>query len=95
MTSLGREWIGVVKSTGIVRRMDELGRVVVPAELRRTLGLPEKAPIEIFTQGEEVILRRYEPLCVFCGQGGDMVQFHGKRVCRTCRQGLSEPSPAA
>lgn len=84
-----------MRSTGIVRRLDHLGRVVLPIELRRTMGLPERAAVEIFTQDEVVILRRYEPLCVFCGHGGEMVTFHGKQVCRSCRSGLADPTPAA
>lgn len=57
-----------MKATGIVRKVDELGRVVIPIELRRTLGIGEKDPLEIFVDGEEIILRKYEPCCVLCGQ---------------------------
>lgn len=85
----------MIKSTGIVRRLDDLGRIVLPKELRRVMGLQEGASVEIFTQGETVMLRRYEPLCVFCGTGGSMVQYRGKQVCSHCRNELAEPTPAA
>lgn len=85
----------MIKSTGIVRKLDELGRIVLPKELRRTMGLGEGAAIEIFTQGETVMLRRYEPLCVFCGTGGAMVRYRDKQVCQNCRGELAEPTPAA
>jgi transcriptional pleiotropic regulator of transition state genes len=74
-----------LKATGIVRRVDELGRLVLPVELRRTLGISNGAALEILTEGETVMLRRYTPLCVFCGSGGEMVNHHGKQVCVNCR----------
>lgn len=74
----------MMKSTGIVRRLDDLGRFVVPIELRRTLGLTEGAPLEIYTQGDTILLRRYNPFCTFCGHGGTMICHHGKNVCRKC-----------
>ena len=55
-----------MKSTGIVRKVDELGRIVLPIELRRTLGIEEKDRIEIFVDGESIILRKYQPACIFC-----------------------------
>ena len=83
-----------MKATGIVRKLDDLGRLVLPKELRQTMGILEGSSLEIFTEGETVMLRRYEPLCVFCGRGGEMAQHHGKRVCRSCRHELSTPVPA-
>lgn len=81
-----------MRSTGIVRKVDEVGRLVLPSELRRTHGLNEGTAVEIFVDGEAVMLRRYEPLCVFCG-GGDELRFHhGKRICSTCRQTVSTPA---
>jgi len=85
----------MLKSTGIVRKLDELGRVVLPAELRRTMGLSEGAAVEIFTEGESVLLRPYEPLCVFCGHGGNTVLYRGKLVCESCRAEIASPKPAA
>lgn len=83
-----------MRATGIVRRVDELGRLVLPKELRQTMGIHVGGPVEIFTEGEAVMLRRYEPLCVFCGRGDDLVQYHGKRVCLGCRCHLATPNRA-
>ena len=55
-----------MKSTGIVRKVDELGRVVIPIELRRTLGIEEKDALEIYTDNEKIVLKKYEPACIFC-----------------------------
>lgn len=73
-----------MKSTGIVRKVDELGRIVIPKELRRTLNIEEGDPLEIFVDGEEVILRKYEPGCIFCGNVKYVVEFKGKKVCTNC-----------
>lgn len=80
----------MIKSTGIVRRMDDLGRFVVPVELRRTLDLEEGASLEIFTEGDTILLRRYQPYCTFCGRGGTMVCHHGKNICRRCLSTLPQ-----
>lgn len=73
-----------MKSTGVVRKVDELGRVVLPIELRRTLDIGEKDSLEVFTEGDTIILRKYEPCCVFCGNGKGTKNFKGKRVCMEC-----------
>ncbi|MCI8650984.1 MAG: AbrB/MazE/SpoVT family DNA-binding domain-containing protein [Oscillospiraceae bacterium] len=73
-----------MKSTGIVRKVDELGRIVLPIELRRTLGIDEKDALEIYVDGSSVILRKYEPSCVFCGDAGDVVSYKGKNICHNC-----------
>ena len=73
-----------MKSTGIVRRVDELGRIVLPVELRRTLNINEKDSLEIYVEGASVILAKYEPTCVFCGSSIDVEDFKGKNVCQTC-----------
>lgn len=75
---------GAMKSTGIVRKVDELGRIVLPIELRRTLGIDEKDALEIYVDGSSVILRKYEPSCVFCGDAGDVVSYKGKNICHNC-----------
>ncbi|MDF2578378.1 MAG: transcriptional regulator, AbrB family [Chlamydiales bacterium] len=77
-----------MKSTGIVRKVDELGRVVIPKELRRTLGIEEKGGLEIFTEGSHIILRKYEPACVFCGQADGVTVHKGKNICKPCRTEL-------
>lgn len=73
-----------MKSTGVVRPIDQLGRIVIPKELRRTLDIEVGDPLEIFVDGEEVILRKYEPGCVFCGNVKYIVEFKGKKVCTNC-----------
>ncbi|MBR5741690.1 MAG: AbrB/MazE/SpoVT family DNA-binding domain-containing protein [Firmicutes bacterium] len=73
-----------MKATGIVRKVDNLGRVVLPIELRRTLGIDIKDPIEIFTDGDYIMLKKYEPSCVFCGNAKNVVRIHDKNVCENC-----------
>jgi len=77
-----------VKSTGIVRKVDELGRVVIPIELRRTMDIGEKDSLEIYVDGDKIILRKYEPACIFCGNASNVVHFQGKNVCRECIQAM-------
>jgi transcriptional pleiotropic regulator of transition state genes len=79
-----------MKSTGIVRKVDELGRVVLPMELRRTLGIAEKDALEIYVDLERIILKRYEPACIFCNNASDIQVFHGKNVCRECASAMSK-----
>ena len=73
-----------MKSTGIVRKVDDLGRVVLPIELRRNLRIDEKDPLEIYVNGDQVILKKYEPSCIFCGKGEDVLNFKEKNICRSC-----------
>ena len=73
-----------MKSTGIVRRMDDLGRVVIPIELRRTLEIAEKDPLEIYVDGNMIILKKYEPACIFCGDAKDVVTYKGRNICANC-----------
>lgn len=73
-----------MKATGIVRKVDELGRVVLPIELRRNLNINIKDPIEIFVDGDYIMLKKYEPACVFCGNAKDVRVIRGKNVCAEC-----------
>lgn len=73
-----------MKSTGIVRRVDELGRVVIPIELRRTLEIAEKDALEIYVDGEHIILKKYQPACIFCGNAKDVENYKGKNICQSC-----------
>jgi transcriptional pleiotropic regulator of transition state genes len=73
-----------MKSTGIVRKVDELGRVVLPIELRRTLDIAERDALEIFTEGASIILKKYEPACIFCGDAKDVINYKGKNICTSC-----------
>ena len=77
-----------MKSTGIVRKVDELGRIVIPIEMRRTLGVDNRDPIEMFLDGKNIILRKYAPGCVFCGNPKENIEYAGKRVCRDCIRGM-------
>ncbi|OOM77031.1 transition state regulatory protein AbrB [Clostridium puniceum] len=77
-----------MKSTGIVRKVDELGRIVIPKELRRSLGIEEKDALEIFVDGEQVILKKYEPACIFCGEGKEVINYKGKNICANCFDGM-------
>ena len=73
-----------MKATGIVRKVDELGRIVLPIELRRTLDIEIKDPIEICVDGDYILLKKYEPACVFCGNAKDVRRVHDKNVCSVC-----------
>ena len=77
-----------MKATGIVRKVDELGRVVIPIELRRTLGIDLKDPLEIYVEGENIIFKKYEPACVFCGDARNIKNYKGENVCENCRAEL-------
>lgn len=79
----------MMKSTGIVRKVDELGRVVIPIELRRTLDIEEKDSLEIYVDGDKIILRKYEPACVFCGNAYEVENFKGKNVCKGCMAAMA------
>ncbi|MBM7583387.1 transcriptional pleiotropic regulator of transition state genes [Caldicoprobacter guelmensis] len=73
-----------MKSTGIVRKVDELGRVVLPIELRRTLGIDKKDALEIYVDDEHIILKKYEPACIFCDSAKDIQTYKGKNICKEC-----------
>ena len=83
-----------MKSTGIVRKVDELGRIVLPIELRRTLGIAEKDSLEIYVEGSSIILRKYQPSCIFCDNADDIVVFKGKNVCSQCLQEMLDQKKA-
>lgn len=79
-----------MKSTGIVRKVDELGRIVLPIEMRRTLDIGEKDALEIYVEGSSVILKKYKPSCVFCDATKDITVFRGKNICPKCLKELKE-----
>lgn len=79
-----------MKSTGIVRKVDELGRIVLPIELRRTFDIAEKDSLEIYVDDDSIILRKYQPACIFCDNAKDILTFKGKTVCRDCVRSLEE-----
>ncbi|WP_415310501.1 AbrB/MazE/SpoVT family DNA-binding domain-containing protein [Clostridium perfringens] len=74
----------MLKSTGVVRKLDQLGRIVLPKELRTVLNLKEKDALEIYVDGEQIILKKYEPACVFCGDAREVVNYRGKNICKKC-----------
>lgn len=73
-----------MKSTGIVRKVDELGRIVLPIELRRILDINEKDSLEIYVDGLQIILQKYEPACIFCGYAGETFAFKNRQICTDC-----------
>ena len=73
-----------MKSTGIVRHIDELGRIVVPKEMRMKMDIASSDPVEIYVEGNKIILTKYHPCCNFCGSENDVVNFKGKKICREC-----------
>ena len=79
-----------MKSTGIVRPLDSLGRIVLPIELRRTMGLACKDEIEIFVEGDSIVLKKYAPNCIFCGSKENLISLDDKCVCKACVEKLNE-----
>lgn len=78
-----------MKSTGIIRKLDELGRVVIPIELRNKFNISEKDPIEIYVEGSNIILKKYESNCVFCGKSTNLTEYKDKQICLNCLNKLS------
>ena len=81
-----------MKSTGIVRRVDELGRIVLPIELRRTLDIAERDSMEIYVSDDSIVLKKHQPSCVFCGSTRNLTVFKEKSVCMNCVSQLSSPA---
>ena len=73
-----------MKSVGIIRKIDNLGRLCLPVEIRRILGLKLNTPVEFYLDGENVVIRKYEPSCVFCGEADNTVKFGDKLICPKC-----------
>lgn len=79
-----------MKSTGIVRKIDELGRIVLPMELRRTLDILHNDPMEIYTEDDKIILKKFQISCVFCGNPENVTEFKDKAICSDCIKNLME-----
>ena len=77
-----------MKSTGIIRKVDELGRVVIPIEIRNKFEIAEKDPIEIYVDGSSIVLKKFEENCIFCGSTKDLVEYKDKLVCSKCSDNL-------
>jgi len=73
-----------LKSTGIVRNVDELGRIVIPKEMRTKMNISSSDPIEIYVEDDKIILKKFENACSFCGGGLDLTTFKGKKICASC-----------
>lgn len=78
-----------MKATGIVRKVDELGRIVLPIELRRTLDIEERDALEIYLDGDKIVLQKYEPACLFCGSDQGLVNYRGKNICGQCAKSIA------
>ena len=78
-----------MKSTGMIRRVDELGRVVIPKEIRNKLDIQEKDPLEIYVQEDCIILKKYESNCIFCGNTKDLTEYKEKLICKKCLNELT------
>lgn len=79
-----------MKNTGIVRRLDELGRITIPIELRRSLGIEDRDALEIFTEDNRIVLGKYEPTDIFTGSKEDLIEYHGKLVSKKSIEELSK-----
>lgn len=79
-----------MKSTGIIRKVDELGRVVIPIEIRNKFDIAEKDPIEIYVDGSSIILKKFEPNCIFCGNPKNLTSYKDKLICEKCASKIAE-----
>lgn len=75
-----------MKATGIVRNVDELGRIVIPKEMRKKMDISSNDPVEIFVEDDRIILTKYQCACTFCGGNVSISNFKGKRICADCLQ---------
>jgi transcriptional pleiotropic regulator of transition state genes len=78
-----------LKTTGIIRKVDELGRVVLPVEIRRTLDIAERDELEIFMDNDQIVLKKFEPSCIFCDSAEGLVCYRGKNICQNCVKQIS------
>ncbi len=79
-----------MKSTGIVRNVDELGRIVIPKEMRKKMDIASNDPVEIYVDGDKIILTKYQPSCIFCGSSVSVIDFRGKKICEECIKALKD-----
>ena len=79
-----------METTGIIRKIDELGRITLPIEIRRTLNIDEKDPVEILVKENSIILKKYQATCVFCGSVDELIQFNDKNICKSCRRAIKK-----
>lgn len=79
-----------MKSTGVIRKIDELGRIVIPKEVRKTLEIDIRDSVEIYVEGNSVLLRKYEPGCIFCGSSSNLNTYKDKLICKKCLDQIME-----
>ena len=79
-----------MKATGLVRRIDELGRIILPAEIRKQLDIKGRDSIEFFWYDNHLVLGKHEPVCTFCGGTDGIITFAGKNICKECRAKISK-----
>ncbi len=79
-----------MKSTGIIRKVDELGRIVLPIEIRRTLDIAERDELEIFMDNDQIVLQKFEPSCIFCSSSQGLVSYRGKNLCQQCIRNIGK-----
>ena len=78
------------KDTGMIRRLDELGRIVIPIEIRNQFNIVEKDPIEIYVENNSIVLKKFEPNCIFCGKTNDLVEYKQRLICKKCIEKINE-----
>ncbi len=79
-----------MKSIGIIRKVDKMGRIVIPSELRQLLGIAVEDDMEIYSEGDRVVLQKFKPNCTFCGSTEELKLFSGKCICASCMKTLRE-----
>jgi len=82
--------VEMLKSIGVVRKLDSLGRIVIPMEVRQANDIKHNDPIEVFTDDEKIVLRKYEPACIFCNNAENVTDYHGKLICKTCLKEINK-----
>ena len=90
LRKIDRKELAEMKSTGIIRKVDDLGRIVLPIELRRTLDIAERDEIEIYMENDRIILQKFEPACIFCGSARELMTYRGKNVCQACVKKMAD-----
>lgn len=79
-----------MRAIGVVRKIDKLGRVVIPVELRRAFNIAIKDPVEIYTENDCIIIKKYSPECLFCGEANAVRHFSGKNICPSCMEAIAD-----
>ena len=84
-----------MKATGVVRRVDELGRVVLPCELRRIMHIKDRDSLEVFVDGDRIVLKKYEPACTFTGSADELIDYKGRKVSKLAIQEMAQAAGLA